>query len=96
LEEDYQESEKHLLYVLFGPLFAHLMGEKLSSINISEVLEQWDNAITQHQNDFLFAKDWKKVIQFYGELFQLWKDGHEIDVEFEIFDNKTTFELFKF
>jgi len=94
--EDYQKAETHLLYVIFGPLFSHLIGTDWKTIEIISKLALWEREIIEHKTDLLFTCEWLKVIKYFGDLIFYWKEGRQIDPNFKVFEDRTTFDIFRY
>ena len=95
-QEDYQTAEKHLLYFIFGPLLTNLIGTNKKASEISTELRKWEEKILKFQSDLLYVDEWLMVIRYFDDLIHFWKDGKEINQDFEVFDFKSIFELFIF
>ncbi len=94
--EDYQKAERHLLFVIFSPIMSNFMGIELSTTEMLTKLALWESEIIKHKTDFLYTDEWLKVIRFFGDLILYWKESQHIDNNFEIFDDRTTFEIFRY
>lgn len=91
---DYQIAERHLLYVVFAPMLSYFMGANLNTTEIILKLTEWEKTILEHEAEFLYTKEWLMIIQFLNNLIRFWKEGHQIDFDFEVFGDKSSFEIF--
>jgi hypothetical protein len=95
-DEDYQKAEKHLLYVVFIPLLSQFIGTYFYIEKILNKLVLWEKEISEHRSDFLYTNEWLKVIKYFRDLILYWKQDSQIDQNFEIFEDRTTFEIFRY
>jgi len=95
-DEDYQKAERYLQYMVFSPLLSHFMGSVMNTTEILSKLALWEKEIAEHESEFLYTNEWLKAIKYYGDLILYWKEGRQIDHNFEIFEDKTTFEIFRY
>lgn len=93
-DEDYQKAERHLLYLVFSPLLSHFIGTNLNTTEMLSKLALWEREITEHETDFLYTNEWLKVIKYFRDLILYWKEDRQIDHNFEVFEDRSTFEIF--
>lgn len=94
-DEDYQLVERHLLYVVFCPLLSHFMSTEFNTGEILTKLALWEQEIINRESDFLYTNEWLKVIKYFGNLIRYWKEGYPTDDDFEVFNDKSTFEIYR-
>jgi hypothetical protein len=93
--DDYRKSEERLLFIIFVPLFAKLIGTNLSTTEILDELDNWNTNILVIKSDLLLAEEWAKLIQYFKDLVLFWKGDGYIDNEFMLFEHNTSFEIFR-
>lgn len=95
-EEDYQKAEKHLLYLVFVPGLSQIISTNFNGEEILSKMDLWDIEIYEHRSDFQFTNEWLKAIKYFRELILFWKRDIQINQFFEIFGDRTTFEIFRY
>jgi hypothetical protein len=92
-EEDNQKAEQRLLYTVFVPMLCFLMGANPPIFEIDSKLARWGEVIKENEKGLLYPKEWLAIIQFFVNLIHFWKEGQEFEHDFDVFGDRTTFEI---
>lgn len=95
-DDDLKTAERHLLYIVFAPLVAKIVGQNYSESEISDELEKWETAILELQRELFYKEEWIKAIRYVDDLYHYWKNGAEVEEGFQVFDDSSVFELFRY
>ena len=93
--DEYRKSEEKLIYAIFIPLFAKLIGSSLITTEILDELEKWNKEVLALKSELLLTEDWIKLIHHFKDLILFWKGDGDLDNEFTLFEHSTSFEIFR-
>jgi hypothetical protein len=93
--DDYQNAETRFLYVIFAPLFSELLASDLNTAQIISKLTQWERVVIDQKLNLSLSNEWLKVIRYFGDLIFYWKEGRPVDTSFKVFEDSTTFEIYR-
>jgi hypothetical protein len=93
--EEHKSSEEKLIYPIFIPLLAKLIGSNLTTIEILDELEKWNHEVWALRSELFLIDDWIKLINYFKDLILFWKGDSDLDNEFTLLGRSTFFEIFR-
>ncbi len=93
--EEYKKSEEKLVYIIFVPLFAKLIGSNLSTTEMLGELDKWNNEVVALKSELVLFEHWTELIQYLKDLILFWKREGDVDGVPELVKDTSFFKVLK-